>query len=120
MASPAPPSSGEYDIGPPSDYSAGHAAIGTTLFIQGALPIILYYAWMKSRLATMEMSNLWYVYSWKAMTWGQLVAYLVAFTFWATSFIHKSTASYLYLGMLFLFGGLYGFYITATTIIFQF
>ena len=41
MASP----SATYDIGPPSDYSAGHAAIGVTLFIEAALPIILYYAW---------------------------------------------------------------------------
>lgn len=36
---------GTYDIGPPSDYMAGHALIGTTLFIEAALPIILYYAW---------------------------------------------------------------------------
>merc|ERR1712060_940071 len=39
---------------------------------------------------------------------------------WAISFAGKSTTSYLYLGMLVLFGGLYGFYITASTIIFQF
>ena len=43
MTSPAP--SGEYDIGAPSDYMGGHMAIGTTLFIEAALPIILYYAW---------------------------------------------------------------------------
>ena len=66
------------------------------------------------------LMNPWYKHAWKTMTWGQLITFTVAFTFWATSFIHKSTASYLYLGMLFLFGGLYGFYVTASTIIFQF
>ena len=113
------PSTGTYDIGPPSDYAGGHAAIGTTLFVEAALPIILYYAWMKPRLDDMSY-NVWYMYAWKAMTWGSLISYGIAFVFWATSFVHKSTASYLYIGMLLAFAGLYGFYITATTIIFQF
>merc|ERR1712032_74739 len=67
------PSTGTYDIGPPSDYAGGHAAIGTTLFVEAALPIILYYAWMKPRLDDMSY-NVWYMYAWKAMTWGSLIS----------------------------------------------
>ena len=64
--------------------------------------------------------NNWYSDSWKAMTWGQLTTFSIAFFFWCGSFANTSTGSYLYLFVLAAFAGLYGFYITATTIIFQF
>ena len=60
----------------------------------------------------------WYDRSIQAMTWGHVIAYGVAFTFWATSFIPMHWASIGYIGALLLFAGLYGFYIAAITIIF--
>merc|ERR1712060_286811 len=113
-------STDNFQIGPPSQYAGGHAAIGVTLLIEAALPIILYYSWQKSRLDMLNGTNMWYKYSWETMTWGGLVTFAMSFLFWAISFAGKSTTSYLYFGMLLLFGGLYGFYITASTIIFQF
>ena len=63
---------------------------------------------------------MWYEDSWKAMTYGSVVTYGLAFLFWLISFANHSKTSYLYIAMLFFFGAFYGFYITAQTIIFQF
>ena len=109
----------EYKVGPPSDYVGGHIAIGVVTFVEMALPVILYYTWQNDRLKKLT-SNDWYVDSWKTMTWGGCITYFLAFLFWTISFAGKSDTSYLYLFMLMLFGGLYGFYITASTIIYQF
>ena len=54
------------------------------------------------------------------MTYGSFITFFLAFLFWTISFAGKAKTSYLYFGMLFIFGGIYGFYITAQTIIFQF
>ena len=54
------------------------------------------------------------------MTYGSFITFFVSFLFWTISFAGNAKTSYLYFGMLLLFGGIYGFYITAQTIIFQF
>ena len=111
--------SGEFTIGPPADYFGGHLAIGMITFLEAAVPIILYYAWQKTRLEKLGHND-WYVDSWKAMSYGSFITFFLAFLFWTISFAGKAKTSYLYIGMLFIFAGIYGFYITAQTIIFQF
>ena len=64
--------------------------------------------------------NHWYDCSWKTMTWGGFITFFVPFLFWTISFAGKPSTSYLYIGILFLFGGLYGWYVIASTIIYQF
>ena len=88
-------------------------------FFEAAIPVILYYAWQKNDLDDLT-SNTWYKYAWKSMTYGGFIAFIIPFFFWCLSFAEKNIFSYLYIAMLVLFAGLYGGYITATTIIFQF
>ena len=54
------------------------------------------------------------------MTWGHLATFSTALTFWALSLAHKTWTSKIYIVTLLLFADLYGFAITANTIIFQF
>ena len=54
------------------------------------------------------------------MTYGSFITFFLAFLFWTISFAGNAKTSYLYFDMLLIFGGIYGFYITAQTIIFQF
>ena len=67
---------------------------------------------------TVRIRNPWFEASWKAMTWGHLATFSTALTFWVLSFAHKSSTSMLYIGSLLLFAGIYGFAITANTIVF--
>ena len=111
--------SGMFTIGQPSEYIGGHIAIGVVTFLETALPVILYYAWMHPRLETMT-TNTWYGDSWKAATYGGFLTFLFPFLSWCFSFMAKNIFSYIYIGLLVLFGGLFGSYITGTTIIYQF
>ena len=54
------------------------------------------------------------------MTYGSFITFFLSFLSWTISFVGKAKTSYFYFGMLIFFGGIYGFYITAQTIIFQF
>lgn len=54
------------------------------------------------------------------MGYGHFLTFLLPFIFWAVSFVGSSSTSYLYIGMLAIFGGMFGFYVVAQTIIFQF
>ena len=117
MASPNPNSS--FEIGPPKDYLGGHIAIGMVTLIEAALPAILWFAWQRGEINNNQL-NVWYKYSWKSMSYGGLIAFFIPFLFWCMSFSDNNTLSYLYVAMLVLFAGLYGSYVTASTIIFQF
>ena len=66
------------------------------------------------------MFNSWYKYAWKSMTYGGFIAFFIPFFFWCLSFAEKNIFAYLYVAILVLFAGIYGGYVTATTIIFQF
>ena len=110
---------GMFTIGQPSEYIGGHIAIGVVTFIETALPVILYYAWADPRLKTIGV-NKWYHYSWKAATYGGFLTFIFPFLGWCLSFMNKNMMSYIYLGVLVLFGGVFGWYISATTIIYQF
>ena len=118
MATPA--ETGEnFSIGAPKDYLGGHVAIGMITLLEAVIPIILYYAWMEPRIDGWA-ANTWYKYSWRSATWGHLITFSIPFLFWCLSFMAKNTMSYLYVGMLLIFGGLFGGYVVATTIIYQF
>ena len=108
-----------FEVGPPKDYVGGHVALGIVTMLEAAIPAILYYTWQHPRLASVT-GNDWWVYSWKAMTYGGFLAFIFPFVFWCLSFIDKPIMAYLYLGFLVLFGGLYGGYVVMTTIIYQF
>ena len=121
MASSAPSANsaenGMFSIGDPSEYVGGHIAVGIILLLEAVIPVALYYGHWNDILKDLPMND-WYVYSWKAMTYGGFIAFFVPFIFWCTSFVESNTAAYLYLGFVTLFGGIYGFYIIATTIIY--
>merc|ERR1719362_658680 len=117
MASPNPNS--QFEIGPPADYVGGHIAIGVVTFLEAAVPVILYYAWQKKKLDDDTM-NTWYSNSWKSMTYGGFISFIVPFLFWCMSFAKNDIFSYLYVAMLLVFGGLYGSFVTAHTNIFLF
>lgn len=114
-----PPDTGSFTVGPPKDYIGGHIALGIVTLLEAAIPAILFYTWQHSRLASVS-TNVWWPYSWKAMTYGGFLAFIFPFVFWCLSFIDKPIMAYLYLGFLMLFGGLYGGYVIMTTIIYQF
>ena len=122
MAEPADAGSadnGMFTIGQPSEYIGGHIAIGVVTLLETILPVILYYAWMHPRLELMA-NNTWYAYAWKAATYGGFITFFFPFLFWCMSFMAKNIFSYLYIGILVIFGGLFGSYISGTTIIYQF
>ena len=118
MATPA--ETGEtFSIGAPKDYLGGHVAIGMITLLEAAIPITLYYAWMHPRIDDWA-ANTWYKYSWKAAAYGHFITFIIPFLFWCLSFMAKNTMSYLYVGMLLVFGSLFGGYVVATTVIYQF
>ena len=109
---------GIFSVGEPSEYVGGHIAIGVVTLLQAAIPVTLYYAWMKPRLDMMS-GNTWYADAWGAATYGGFITYIIPFFFWCLSFISDNTFAYLYVGMLIIFGGIFGSYISGTTYIYQ-
>merc|ERR1712051_14273 len=109
----------QFTIGEPKDYLGGHVAIGMVTLLEAAIPIVLYYAWMNPRFDSW-VANTWYKDSWSAMTYGHFITFFIPFIFWCLSFMAKNAMSYLYVGMLVVFGSLFGGYVIATTIIYQF
>ena len=85
MADPAP--GDQFTVGPPKDYVGGHITIGLVMFLEAAIPVILYYTWQYSRLASISAANHWWECSWKAMTYGGFLAFIVPFFFWFTRII---------------------------------
>lgn len=113
------PSQQTFTIGEPKDYLGGHVAIGLVTLLEAAIPITLYYAWMHPRIEKWS-ANEWYKNSWAAAAYGHFITFLIPFFFWCLSFAAKNTLSYLYVAMLLMFGSLFGGYVIATTIIYQF
>ena len=119
MSNSAPADDQQFKIGEPKDYLGGHVAIGMVTLLEAVIPIVLYYAWMNPRFDSW-VANTWYKDSWSAMTYGHFITFFIPFIFWCLSFMAKNAMSYLYVGILALFGSLFGGYVIATTIIYQF
>merc|ERR1712013_20206 len=110
---------GQFSIGAPSQYIGGHIAIGVITLLETIVPLIMYYTWQQRKLMAYP-NNDWYKYSWKAATYGGFIAYFFPFLFWCLSFMDKNMFSYIYMGVLVLFGGVYGGYVIFTTMVYQF
>ena len=93
--------------------------IGTFDFLEAITPLIVYFAWAKPRIEKLEY-NPWYSRSWRTMAYGGATTFSIAFFFWLISFEKSVLTSKIYVFCALLFGGLYGFYVIASTIIYQF
>ena len=110
---------GQFSIGAPSQYIGGHIAIGIVTLLETVIPVVLYYAWQHDELDDYASNN-WYKYAWKAATYGGFITYFIPFLFWCLSFMAKNIFSYIYMGVLVLFGGLFGSYVIFTTVVYSF
>ena len=88
-------------------------------FLEMVTPLLVYMFWAKPRIEKLEY-NFWYKRSWRTMAYGGFMSFSMALFFWITSFEKSVVASKIYIASSLVFGGLYGFYVIASTIIYQF
>ena len=110
---------GIFSILEPEQYLPGHIIIGVFDFLEAITPLIIYFSWAKPRIEKLEY-NPWYKHSWRTMAYGSFMSFSIAFFFWMTSFEKSVVASKIYVASSLVFGGLYAFYVIASTIIYQF
>ena len=73
-------------------YLGDHLYLGLSQLIKFLLPLILWFSW-KRPVINNTTTNLWFLYTWKTLCYGYIIAYGLPSILWLFSFTNVSSLS---------------------------